>query len=82
MRSYSFIKVPNELILDSNLTSSEKIMLIILKGYDYLNRGYVFPSQKMLMEAYGVKSRTVITEIINKLEEKGYIIRKKKEVII
>lgn len=77
MEKSSFVKVPNQLIVDTNLTTGEKLMLIILKGFDYLNKGYVYPSQRILMEAYDTKSRSIVSDKIKGLEAKGYIVKKR-----
>lgn len=77
MESCLFVKVPKELMADTNLSNGEKIMLIILKSFDYLNKGYVYPSQKLLMAAYNTNSRSVVADKIKSLESKGYIMKKR-----
>lgn len=76
--SYGFTMISNQLFNDCNLTMKEKFFLITLKKFDYKRTGIVYPTYELLMKDCGINKRSTISSIINSLEEKGYLLKKKR----
>lgn len=76
-KSQGFTIVSNE-IFELKIKPISKLVYITLIKYNNKEKGYSYPSQKMLMEDCNLTNKTTLINAINELEEKGII---KKECI-
>ena len=49
----SYTKIPNDILDDDNLDPMERLLLIYLIKYHNDNKGYAFPSMKVLTNHLG-----------------------------
>lgn len=73
-----FTLISNSLLEDDNLNVNEKYFLIVLVRYWNKDKGYAYPSYKILKNNLNITRDDKISNLIKSLEIKGYI---KKEVI-
>lgn len=73
-----FTLIANSLLEDDNLNVNEKYFLIVLIRYWNKDKGYAYPSYKILKNNLNITRDDKISNLIKSLETKGYI---KKEVI-
>lgn len=73
----SYTIIANEIIGDVNLKYDEKMLFIGLTRYFNKAMGYAFPKYDQLMEIMGTKRREKISNTLEKLVKKGYILIEK-----
>lgn len=76
MESYTIIN--NDIWKDNNIKGHEKLVLIYLVRNFNVTYGYSFPTREQIQEATGI-SKDTLNKVLNRLEEKGYITRSKRE---
>lgn len=76
MGSYTIID--NDIWEDHNIKGHEKLVLIYLVRNFNVNYGYSFPTREQIQEAIGI-SKDTLNKVLNRLEEKRYITRSKRE---
>lgn len=73
-----FTQTPNHIIMDKNLSASEKLVLIGLKMHDFKNSNESYPNQETLAEELNLSLSTVKRALVG-LVDKGYLAVRKKE---
>ena len=63
----SYTKIPNTILEDDNLDPMEKLLLIYLVRYHNDNKGYAFPSMKILTKHLGYSHDRYTRDKINSL---------------
>ena len=75
--SYRMFVVPLQILEDENLTSQEKLIFVVLRSFANPHTNVVFPSRKTIAKLASV-SVSSVKRSINKLVEKGYLIKEKR----
>lgn len=60
-------------IIDSDLTSNEKLLLLIIYRYYNREKGYAYPSKATIMKAMNLKNESSYYRAKKSLEEKGIL---------
>lgn len=60
-------------IIDSDLTSNEKLLLLIIYRYYNQEKGYAYPSKATIMKAMNLKNESSYYRAKKSLEEKGVL---------
>lgn len=68
-----FTQIPNSLLTDRSLSSSEKMVLILFKMHQMGKRSS-FPSYRLVGEEIGLSKRHVMV-IVKRLIEKGFLLK-------
>lgn len=64
------------LIIDSQLNSNEKLLLLVIHRYYNQDKGYAYPSKATIMNCMGLKNESSYYKAKKSLEEKGFLITK------
>lgn len=69
----NYMEFNNFIMSDTNLSLEEGYMLQVLFQFHNIERGYAFPSYKILMEKCKTNRQAKISKILKSLVAKGYI---------
>ena len=61
-------------IIDSDLTTNEKMLLLIIYRYYNQEKGYAYPSKSTIMKAMNLKNESSYYKAKKSLEEKGILV--------
>ena len=75
MGSPRFVRVPKKIIVDNNLSESERRLWMILACFQYQADSEIFPSRYKLAKLMGIENVNSISRISKSLEKKGYLLK-------
>ena len=61
------------MIIDSDLTANEKMLLLVIHRYYNQEKGYAYPSKATIMTCMGLKNESSYYKAKKSLEEKGIL---------
>lgn len=68
-----FVMVPRKFFVDHTLTPQEKLLWMILAGFQYKAESYIFPGRERLAALLGVRDVNYITKLTRRLQRKGVL---------
>lgn len=61
------------MIIDSDLTGNEKLLLLVIHRYYNQKKGYAYPSKATIMNCMGLKNESSYYKVKKSLEERGIL---------
>ena len=68
-----YTRVPKKILVDTNLSESERKMWMILASFQFEPNSDIFPSRFLLANLMGIENHTSVSRITASLEKKGYL---------